>query len=60
MPDTQAQIRAKECPCCCESMRLRTYERIDRIPGTGQTVKHVVKEWACPECSYEEEDEDDE
>jgi hypothetical protein len=41
-------------------MRLRTYERIDRIPGTGQTVKHVVKEWACPECSYEEEDEDDE
>jgi C4-type Zn-finger protein len=53
MPDTQT--RTKECPLCCEMMRLRLRERIERIPGSGQTVKHVVKEWECPECSYEDE-----
>jgi C4-type Zn-finger protein len=58
MPDTDATTQAKECPLCCETMRLKSRERIERIPGAGQTVKHVVKEWECPECSYEEEADD--
>ncbi|MCX6539001.1 MAG: hypothetical protein NT151_08720 [Acidobacteria bacterium] len=41
-------------------MRLRTRERIERIPGASQTVTLVVKEWEGPECSYEEEFDDDE
>jgi C4-type Zn-finger protein len=59
MPDTNTPARTKECPLCCEMMRLRSREWTDRIPGTGQTVKHVVGEWECPECSYEEEIDDD-
>jgi C4-type Zn-finger protein len=59
MPDIHAQVRTKECPLCCETMRLETHERIERIPGSGQTVTHVVREWECPECSYEQEANDD-
>jgi len=59
MPDTDAPVRIKECPLCCETMHLKTRDRIEHIPGTGQTVAHLVKEWECPECSYEEEDDDD-
>jgi YgiT-type zinc finger domain-containing protein len=60
MPDTDENIRTKECPICGDSMRVKARERIDRIPGSGQTVKHVVKQWECPECSYEEDYEEDE
>jgi len=59
MPDTHARVRTKECPLCCEMMRIRSRKRTDRIPGSGQTVTHVVEEWECPECSYEEEIDDD-
>lgn len=55
MPDTDAKVHRKECPLCGEAMRLKARERIERIPGSGQTVAHVVKEWECPDCSYEEE-----
>lgn len=60
MPNTNADVRTKECRFCCELMRLKTRERIEHIPGRDQTVRHVVKEWECPECSYEEEFDDDE
>jgi len=59
MPDTDPQRRLKECPLCAETMRLRAVERIERIPGSSQVVKHQVREWVCPDCSYEEEVEDD-
>jgi C4-type Zn-finger protein len=60
MSDKEAQVPAKECPLCCDTMRLKSHERIERVPGSGQTVKHLVKEWECPECSYEEEFDPDE
>lgn len=59
MPESDDQIRGKECPVCTETMRLRKIERIERIPGASQVVKHQVREWVCPDCSYEEEVEDD-
>jgi rubrerythrin len=48
----------KDCPMCGETMRL--YERtiVDRVPGTSETKKTVVKEWVCPECDYFEEFDD--
>ena len=57
---TEDELRTKECPLCCENMRLRTRVLVERIPGLSQTVKHVVKEWECPDCSYEEEFDEDE
>jgi uncharacterized protein with PIN domain len=45
----------KECPQCGESMRLVTRDSVDRVPGTGQTTTHQVREWICPECDYWEE-----
>jgi YgiT-type zinc finger domain-containing protein len=44
-----------ECPLCGESMRLVARERMERVPGTGQTVTRSVREWVCPECDYWEE-----
>jgi YgiT-type zinc finger domain-containing protein len=57
MPDADAKTRAKEkeCPLCFEFMRLKTRKQTEHIPGTGQTVTLDVKEWECPECSYQEE-----
>jgi len=60
MPQTDDQFRTKDCPVCGETMRLRTRELSERIPGSSQIVKHVVKEWECADCSYEEEYEDEE
>ena len=45
----------KECPLCGETMRLKTRETSDRVPGTGQTTTRQVSEWVCPECDYWEE-----
>jgi YgiT-type zinc finger domain-containing protein len=62
MPDADADTRAKEkeCPVCFENMHRKPRKLTERIPGTGQTVTRDVEEWECPECSYEEEvDEDD-
>ncbi len=47
-----------ECPMCGEAMRLVARERIDHIPGTGQTSRQQVREWVCPECDYFEEVDD--
>jgi len=58
MNDVELQQRRKECPVCLEVMRIRTHEQVDRIPGVSQTVTHMVREWVCPDCSYEEEVED--
>ncbi|MEI6666593.1 MAG: hypothetical protein WCP29_00450 [Acidobacteriota bacterium] len=59
MPGTDDEIRAKECPVCFDTMRIHTRERFERIPGSGQTVRLVVRQWECPDCSHEEvEDED--
>ncbi len=49
----------KGCPMCGETMRLVARERIDHIPGTGQTSRQQVREWVCPECDYFEEVVDD-
>jgi YgiT-type zinc finger domain-containing protein len=45
----------KECPLCGETMRLKTRELTDSVPGTGQTTTRQVSEWVCPECDYWEE-----
>ena len=45
----------KECPMCGETMRLRTHQTADQIPGQGQTAVRVNREWICPECDYFEE-----
>jgi C4-type Zn-finger protein len=45
----------KECPLCGETMRLSVRELRDRVPGTGQAVVRVAREWICPECDYFEE-----
>jgi C4-type Zn-finger protein len=50
----------KECPMCSEIMRVRTSERVEKIPGTSQVVRSVLREWVCPECDYFEEVEVDE
>ena len=45
----------KECPLCGESMRLTVREIEDHVPGVGQPVRRIVREWMCPECDYFEE-----
>jgi len=50
----------KECPLCGETMRLKSRELTDRVPGTGQTSTRQVLEWVCPECDYWEEAESNE
>lgn len=45
---------------CGESMRLKTTERTERVPGRGQTATRTVREWVCPECDYWEEGDGDE
>jgi len=31
------------------------YERVERVPGTTETVTPRVTEWRCPRCDYFEE-----
>jgi C4-type Zn-finger protein len=50
-----AMADIKECPLCGESMRLQICERLEHVPGTGQTTTRTVREWVCPECDYWEE-----
>jgi len=50
----------KDCPLCGDSMRLKSREMTERVPGTGQTTTRQVREWFCPECDYFEEAEGDE
>ena len=45
----------KECPLCGETMRFKTRETTDHVPGAGQTSPRQVSEWVCPECDYWEE-----
>lgn len=49
----------KECPLCGETMRVKSREMIDRIPGQSQVVRREVREWTCPECDFYEEVESD-
>ena len=49
----------KECPMCGEFMQLRTHEAVTRLPGSGQEVRTVVKEWVCRECDYFEDAEEE-
>jgi YgiT-type zinc finger domain-containing protein len=51
-------MEIKECPLCGETMRQKTRELTDRIPGTREAKSHQVTEWVCPECDYFEEVED--
>jgi uncharacterized protein with PIN domain len=50
----------KECPLCGESMRMKSRELTDSVPGTAQTSTRTVREWVCPECDYWEEAESSE
>lgn len=59
-PDIQTRTQEKECPLCYEMMRLKARKLVETIPGTGQTVARDVKEWECPDCSYQEELDPDE
>jgi C4-type Zn-finger protein len=45
----------KECPLCGETMKVKSRELTDRVPGTGRTTTCIVREWVCPECDYWEE-----
>jgi C4-type Zn-finger protein len=47
--------QTQDCPMCGESMRIKTREQIDYIPGQSQTVRTEIKEWICPDCDYFEE-----
>lgn len=47
----------RECPMCGEFMRLVARESIEHVPGLPQPVKHMTREWVCPECDYFEEEE---
>ena len=47
--------QSKECPLCGETMRLKTREQTDYIPGRSQVVRTEIKEWICPDCDYFEE-----
>lgn len=49
----------KECPLCGETMRLKTREETDYIPGQSQVVRREIREWICPDCDYFEEFEAD-
>lgn len=46
----------RECPMCGEVMRLVTREMLEHIPGHPKPVRHVEREWVCPECDYFEEE----
>ena len=46
----------RECPMCGEVMRLVTREMMEHIPGQPKPMRHVVREWVCPECDYFEDD----
>jgi hypothetical protein len=39
-------------------MRLVTRETVSYVPGSGQEVRTVVREWVCRECDYFEEAEE--
>lgn len=47
-----------DCPLCGERMRLVTRETVSYVPGSGQEVRTVVREWVCRECDYFEEAEE--
>jgi uncharacterized protein with PIN domain len=48
-------MEAKDCPMCGTTMRLKTRQMTDRVPGTRQSNTKAVTEWTCPECDYFEE-----
>ena len=54
-------MAARDCPMCGETMRLRTREVVDRVPGIdpgsggAQTKTRRFSEWVCAECDYFEE-----
>jgi acetone carboxylase gamma subunit len=45
----------KECPQCGETMKLKTSEKVDLIPGHPNATARIVREWVCPECDHFEE-----
>jgi hypothetical protein len=53
-------MEGRECPMCGEFMRLVTREMSEHIPGQPKPVRHVIREWVCPECDYFEDAEEGE
>jgi len=47
--------QTKECPLCGETMRLKTREQVDYIPGQSQVARRQIREWICTDCDYFEE-----
>jgi C4-type Zn-finger protein len=48
----------KECPLCGDLMTLRAREVVERLPGSAQEIRSVVREWVCRECEHFEEVDD--
>jgi hypothetical protein len=40
---------------CGEVLRLHVREVRETMPGRGQPVVRIMREWICPECDYFEE-----
>ena len=40
---------------CGETLRLHAREVRETMPGQGQLVVRIRREWVCPECDYFEE-----
>jgi len=36
-------------------MRLSVRETREAIPGAGESIVRITREWICPECDYFEE-----
>jgi C4-type Zn-finger protein len=49
----------KECPLCGETMRIKTREAVDRIPGQSQLVRRETREWICADCDFFEDVDDE-
>ena len=56
---TKIMPRAKECPMCGTTMRIKRTEQILRVPGNPRPTTRSSTEWICPECDYFEEAEED-
>ena len=52
-------MRAKECPLCEGTMRLRHTETTVQIPGNPRATVRRLTEWSCPDCDYFEEAEEE-
>jgi len=48
-------MAAKECPLCGATMRLEHTDTVVHVPGNPHDTTRRSAEWACPDCDYFEE-----